>query len=253
MSGVGLQAVDHDKGDHIRSITSARRLHVAHSIAVAILSLAILTGGREARAQSDAVPPPLSDAQKVLFQTSHLANVTRPETLEYQFTQLGPQGFTDRVAVTVAEIHDNGTKDLRFDFLTGERRVTFPGIANFTANPVLMLFMEYDVRQMHDQTAMAAAYFRDRLRQAFLDGATVSEGTAPFDGRTVPTRTVTVLPYAGDPRLGRVKVIANKSYTFVMSPDVPGGVLSIRADAPADPSIGAPALGNAIMFEAVHS
>ena len=228
-------------------------MQVACSFVVAILSLMILVGATPATAAPDTAPAPLSGAQIVLFETPHLANVTRPETLEYKFTQLGPKGFTDRVAVTVAEIHDDGTKDLRFDFLTGERRVTFPGIAHFTGNPVVMLFMEYDVRQMHDQTAMAAAYFRDRLRQAFLAGATVADGTATFDGKTVLTRTVTVRPYAGDPRLGRVKVIAEKSYTFVMSSDVPGGVLSIRADAPADPAIGAPALGNTITFDAAHS
>ncbi len=196
--------------------------------------------------------PPLTPAQQALFDTPHLANVTHPETLDYAFTQFGPGGFTDRVSMTVAEVHADGSKDLRFDFLTGDHHVAYPGIARFTGNPLLMLYLEYDVRQMRDQTGMAAAYFRERLRQSFLDGATLTEGTATLDGRVVPTRTIVIRPYAADPHFGGVKVIRDKTYTFVVSPDIPGGIASMRADAPADTSIGAPALGNMIAFSEVQ-
>lgn len=203
-------------------------------------------------ARADDAAPPLSPAQTALFDTPHLANVTRPETLEYRFQQLGPGGFTDRVDVTVAEIHPDGSKDLRFDFLTGDHHVVYPGIAHFTGNPLLMLFLEYDVRQMREQTGMAAAHFREELRRAFLDSATVSDGTITIDGRSVAARTIVLQPYAKDPQFGRIKVIADKTYTFVVSPDVPGGIATVRADAPADPSIGAPPLGNTVDFVAAH-
>jgi hypothetical protein len=228
------------------------RVQMASRVAAAMLVAWMAWGSPAARAAGADPPPPLSAAQLVLFETPHLANVTRPETLSYRFTQLGPGGFTDQVTMTVAEIHDDGTKDLRFDFLTGDHHVDWPGIARFTANPLLMLFLEYDVRQMRQQTGMAAAYFRERLRQSFLDGATVTEATATVDGAAVPARVIVVRPYASDPHFGQIKVIGGKTYTFVMSPLVPGGIAAIRAEAPADPALGAPALGDTIAFQQVR-
>ena len=217
-----------------------------------MLAAAFLLPATRAAPALAADPAPLSPAQTALFATPHLANVTRPETLEYAFQQLGPGGFTDRVAVTVAEIHEDGTKDLRFDFLSGERRVTYPGISRFSGNPLLMLFLDHDVHQMHDQTGMAAAYFRERLRESFLADATIVDGTASVDGRTVAAQTITVRPFAKDARLGHVKVIQDKTYTFVVSSAVPGGLVSLRADAPADPSVGAPPLGSTVTFADVR-
>ena len=242
--GLGPEAVDYDKLNHWRA-SGGTLVHRAFGAVVAIV-------GMMAWAAAAEPAPPLSAAQQALFATPHLANVTRPEALEYRFVQLGPGGFTDRVTVTIAGLHRDGSKDLRFEFLTGERHVDYPGIAHFAGNPVLMLFLERDVRQMHDQTGLAAAYFRERLRQSFLSEAALEEGTATVGGRPVPARTIVVRPYATDPRFRHVPVITGKTYTFVVSPDVPGGIASLRADAPADPSVGAPALGSTLTFAATH-
>ena len=207
---------------------------------------------RRSAASPDPAEPKLSAAQQTLFETPHLANVTKPETLDYRFTQSGPGGFTDDVSVTVADIHADGSKDLRFDFLTGDRRVAYPGIAHFSGNPLLMLYLEYDVRQMREQTGMAAAYFRQKLRQSFLDRATVSQGEVTVNGKTVPTSVVVVQPYEGDEHFGAIKAIAGKTYRFVMSPSVPGGIVEIAATSPADPAVGAPALGTSVSFREVR-
>lgn len=222
---------------------------MARRLAAAMLVAGVL---QAAPPRADAGDSPLSEAQKTLFETPHLVNVKRPETLEYRFRQLGPGGFADRVTLTVAEIHEDGSRDLQVDFLTGERRVVSPGITHFRGNPLVMLFLEHDVRQMREQTGMAAAYFRDRIRQSFADAATVTDGTMTVDGKPAATRTIVVRPYVNDPHFGGVKVIAGKTYSFVVSAAVPGGIAAMRADAPADPAVGAPALGSTIDFEEAH-
>src|SRR4051794_39186981 len=89
------------------------------------------------RAQTPYVPPgaedrrPLSAAQVALFETAHLGNVTRPTTLRYTYCRVGPEGFTDAVAVDVRSINADGTKDVNVDYLTGPRQVVFPPFDHF--------------------------------------------------------------------------------------------------------------------------
>ncbi len=180
--------------------------------------------------------------------TPHLQNVERPETLEYSFTRRGPAGFTDSVAVHVREVHPDGTHDVAFDFLTGERRENYPSVGEFRGNPLLMVFLEHDVKTMRDSIGISATYFRNHIREAFVDGATIEDVTATVDGSKVPARKITLRPFQNDERLVRLPPIRNKTYTFVLADAVPGGIVEISTDMPADAGLGVPEAGEQVVF-----
>jgi hypothetical protein len=222
----------------------------------------MLSGGGHAGAQgspppaTNSEPPrderPLSPAQKALFETPHLANITRPETLQYRFERAGPDALVDTVAVHIDRIHPDGTKYASFDFLSGDRRVFFPAVDQFRGNPLIMAFLEHDVTGMKNQVGLAAGFFRTRIREAFVDRARLSDISVEIAGRAVPARQVTLKPFADDPRLEKLPAIRAKLYSFVLSDAVPGQIVELSAAMPADPESGLPARSETIQFVAAQ-
>src|SRR5215472_1615890 len=114
---------------------------------------------------------PLSAAQIALFESNHLQEIAKPVVLEYVFRHLGgiAGDFDDKVTADIRSIHPDGKKDIWIDFLTGPHHVNFPPALGFNGNPLLMLFLEHDVTEMREATGGAAQYFRNRIRDAFVD------------------------------------------------------------------------------------
>ena len=195
---------------------------------------------------------PLSPAQTLLFETQHLQNVTRAGTLGYAYVRDGAAGFADTVAVQIRQVNPDGSKNLAFDYLTGTHHVVFPELDHFRGNPLLMLTLERDVAEMKDQVGLSTSYFRNKLRQAFVDRATVADGTFILNGAAVPAKVVTVRPFTDDPRLERMSQLQAKTYTFVLSDQVPGTIAEIRIDMPRDERMGAPAFEQRTTFQGVQ-
>ena len=195
---------------------------------------------------------PLSAGQIALFDTPHLANVSRPETLRYAYRRIGPAAFTDIIAVHVKKINDDGTKELAFDYLTGPHHVFFPDLDHFRGNPLLMLALERDVAATSEAIGVSKAFLRNRIREAFFDSATVASATITFEGKATPARVVTVRPFEHEQRLERIVSLQAKTYTFVLADLVPGMIDEIRIDTPEDPALNAPALSKQIKFAGVE-
>lgn len=194
---------------------------------------------------------PLSPAQTALFDTPHMANVTGPETLTYDYARTGPESFTDRILVEIKNINPDGTKDMTFDYLTGEHHVAFPAVGNFRGNPLLILVLDRDVAMMSTALGMSEAYFRNRIRQSFLDASVVTETTVSVGGAPVPARTVVVTPFAKEQRLERIPSLQAKTYAFTLAQTVPGMIASIRIDTPSDAALHAPEFSERITFAGV--
>ena len=207
-----------------------------------------------ARADSPAAEDtrPLSPAQVALFETPHLSNVAAPETLEYGFVQAGAAGFTDTVAVHIRSVNADGTKNVAFDYLTGEHKVRFPELDHFRGNPLLMLALDHDVNDMKDAVGLSASFFRNKIRQAFVADATIKDTTFILDGSPVPAREITIHPFAGEERLSRITSLQGKSYSFVLADAVPGTLAEIRIATPADAAMTAPAFSQQITFAGVQ-
>ena len=194
-------------------------------------------------------PRPLSAAQIALFETPHLQNVRQPLTLDYDFVRGEPNGFTDKIAVHIRRINPDGSKDVSFDFLTGSRKVNYPELDAFHGNPLLMLIMERDVLEMKQSLGLSAAYFRNGIRESFVDRATVTDTAIPFEGRSVPAHRVSVQPFAQDDRFDRLPMVKQKRYSFILADAVPGGIAAISIEMPGDPAMQLPAYSEQVAFQ----
>jgi hypothetical protein len=204
-----------------------------------------------APAFADGTAPPLSPAQITLFETDHLRSIDGAERLQYRFDHEAPGAadtYVDRINLDVRPRPD-GAKDLWVEFLTGKHRVPFPPVSGFHGNPLLMYFLEHDVETLHQQTGGAAAYFRNRIRRAFVDRAELRETELQRDGKTSPATEITLTPFRGDPQIAAFPGLQEKRYRFVLSNEVPGGIYELASEVPGEDGQG-PRLKETVTFAA---
>lgn len=172
-----------------------------------------------------------SDAERALFMSNHLATLKPPMTLRYGFRKSGSleAGFDDKISLALAKQADGSCCAAKTEFLDGPRRLTLPDVEGAQGNPVILYFLERDVREMSRLTKGQAAYFRKRIRVAVFEGATLRETTVPYAGKPVAAREISVSPYTEDPLRARFESLAAKQYVFTLSDAVPGGVYAIRS------------------------
>lgn len=194
---------------------------------------------------------PLSPAQVALFETSHLQNVSQPETLEYSYVREGGVNVTDTVDVDVKQVNPDGTKNLSFRYLTGERQVQVPALDHFRGNPLLMLTLERDTLEMKEAVGLSSSFFRNKVRESFVTDAVMRDASFDLDGHTVPAREITVRPFEHEQRLSRLPSLQAKSYTFVLADAVPGGVAQIVISTPEDATTKTPAFSQRTVFSGV--
>lgn len=192
-----------------------------------------------------------SVAERALFMTDHLRNVSPPATLKYHFHKEGTleEGFDDEVSITISAQTDGSCCNARGAFLSGPRRIELPEVEGARGNPVILYFLEHDVRDMQRLTKGQTSHFRRRIRMAIYDDGRVLETRFEFKGQTVRGQEITITPYVDDPQRARFEQHAGKEYVFMLSDEVPGGVFGIRTrSGPADGG-GAPLIIEEIFIE----
>jgi hypothetical protein len=171
-----------------------------------------------------------SAAEQALFVTNHLSALKAPTTLHYRFRKSGSleAGFDDKVAIGLTPQPDGKCCAATADFLSGANKLALPPIEGAQGNPVILYFLERDIREMQRLTKGQPNYFRKRIRMAVADTATITEVTLPHEGRNVAAKQITITPYTDDPLRARFENLVGKRYVFTLSDAVPGGVISIR-------------------------
>jgi hypothetical protein len=193
----------------------------------------------------------ISAAEKALFVTGHLAAVKPPATLRYSFRKSGSleEGFEDKVSISLRAQADGRCCAASAEFLGGSRRLSLPEVESAQGNPVILYFLERDIREMQRLTKGQQNYFRKRIRMAVYQGATISKASVSYLGRKVAARQITVAPYVDDPLRARFEALAGKRYVFTLSDQVPGGVVSIRSQV--DGTAALPLLAEELTLEGV--
>lgn len=171
-------------------------------------------------------------AETLLFQTNHLRNVSPASVLMYAFHKAGSlePGFDDQVKLVVNAGHAAGHAATMV-FLSGPRQRQSPEVEDPEGNPVLLGFLERDIAEMHRLTGGSSNYFRKRIRLALADAAQVRPYHFTYAGKGVDGREIVIQPYQHDPMHARFEAYVGKRYTFVVSPQVPGGVYQVRTAA----------------------
>lgn len=192
-------------------------------------------------------PPPgagpheITEAEKRLFKSDHLANVEAPKTLHYRFERRGTlQPAVDddaTLAVTIVE----GKRRTEADFLHGEQRMDLPPISDVDGNPVLLHFLERELREMNRQTKGSVSYYRKRIRMALAADPPVTDIHVDYRGRQIAAQRIRVDPYLDDPARNRYPAFASRFYTLILSKDIPGEIYQLRAELLEPGKDGAPA------------
>jgi hypothetical protein len=219
-----------------RFLPFARFPRAAWLPAVALVAFAL--AGSPVQAEGESPPP--SAAEKLLFMEPNLDGMKAPTTLRYQFVhnEASPTAnFKDIVEIQFARGKAVACCTVSGTFLTGERAMRPPEVEDARSNPVLMYFLEYEVRQLQRATKGGQAHFRKQIRLSFVDKAEVTPTRIQWGGREVDATTVQVSPFLDDPFRARFEREAQKVYTFVLSNAVPGGIYQIRSRLP-DPAAG---------------
>ncbi|MCL1962626.1 MAG: hypothetical protein FWG56_12850 [Desulfovibrionaceae bacterium] len=185
-----------------------------------------------------------SPAERLLFMTAQLKDVQPPAQLRYAFKKSGSleEGFTDGVTVALSARADGGCCDAKGAFLSAARQQQTPDVPGARGNPVILYFLEHDVREMKRLTGGAENHFRQRIRMAVYQGAQVRDATFQYRGRAVQGQEVTFSPYLDDPNRPKYEKFVRKNYCFMLSRAVPGGVYGIRTEIPGDGKTDAQAL-----------
>ena len=177
-------------------------------------------------------PSQFSDAEKRLFVDDHLRGLRGPTTLEYVYAKRGSlEGAVDDTArVVVGPTSAGGGQSVKVEYLTATRKLELSDIDAANANPVILFFLERDVREMQRLTGGSANYYRKRIRMALADGGQVEAVTRNIGSHRIAATAIHLTPYRDDPARSRYEKFADKTYTFTLSDDVPGKVVEIRSE-----------------------
>jgi hypothetical protein len=198
-------------------------------------TLAVLIAFAGTPAGAGAETSPISEAETVMFLTDHLAGVKAPSTLRYTIRHGGSieKEFDDTAEVMVSQGKSKGTKTVSARFLSGERRLELPEVEAARGNPVLLYFLERDIREMKRLTgAKNQNYFQKRIRIALADAAEVRAVTISLDGRELPAKQIRISPYLDDPNKDKFEKYTGKYYVFTLSEAVPGYVFRCESVIP---------------------
>jgi len=170
---------------------------------------------------------PVSPAETLLFETDHLARTVAPAVLVYEFRKASnvEPGYSDTVELDLSR--KDGHVHARLRFLSGQRKRDLPDIDDAHGNPVLLGFLEHDIAEMKRLRGGSTTYFRKRIRMALANAAQLGRQPIAFGGKTVEAQVVRIQPYLDDPLHARFEAYVRKTYTFVISEAVPGGVYQI--------------------------
>jgi hypothetical protein len=171
----------------------------------------------------------VSPAETLLFETDHLARIKPPAVLVYEFRKVSnvELGFSDKVRLDLAS--GKGKTSATLQFLSGAHKHDIPALEEAHGNPVLLGFLERDIAEMKRLTGGSTAYFRKRIRMALAEGAQLSPQTISYQGKSLPAQAVRIQPYLDDPMHARFEPYVHKTYTFVVSEQVPGGIYQVRS------------------------
>ena len=170
----------------------------------------------------------LNEAQRLIYLTAHFEMAPPGTKISYEFERTGSKvQDVDRVELTVTDIVD-GKNDIELEFLSGENAINFPPFQGYKGNPVIIAFLERDVREMSKTTGGGNLYFRNRIRHGLAGDVSVAETQFEYDGTMVPAILIEFKPYENAPLRERLSYYADKTYQILLSSAIPGYVAYLQ-------------------------
>jgi hypothetical protein len=161
-----------------------------------------------------------------------LGGIKKTATLEYTFSKRGSLegAIDDKARLIVGPPSVGGGRPVTVEFLSDARKLELPDIDGARGNPMILYFLEREVREMHRITGGSTSYYRKRIRMALADGGQVDAVTITVGSRRVAATEIRIAPYRDDPARSRYEKFAEKAYVFTLSDQVPGKVVELRSE-----------------------
>ena len=155
-----------------------------------------------------------------------------PATLEYTYEKRGTlEGAGRRTArVIVGPRRPAAANRSRSSTSRETRKLELADIDAANANPVILFFLEREVREMHRLTGGSINYYRKRIRMALAEGGASRDVTRDLGPRRIAATEIHIAPYRDDPARSRYEKFAEKTYIFTLSDEVPGKVVELRSE-----------------------
>lgn len=192
------------------------------------------------------------EAYDLLFRNGTLDDIDRSSELVYNRTvtnTLKPEAAqrdTGDIALTFQK--DAGEMvHLRFR-QDGKHRAMGVFPAN-VGNPMIMVFYERTIRDMAEAAGGSPYYIRNRVKEALVQPAEMTESEESFNGETISVRTVRLFPFANDPNRDRMQGFGDMVLSVTVSEDVPGWYLRLVAEAGPD---AAPVYRSEMLFDGIQ-
>jgi hypothetical protein len=203
-----------------------------------LFAAAVLLGAGPLAAQDDGLEglTPGSPADAI-YGADHLSGLPDKAVLvfDYRFDgTLLDKPFADDVLLDFTRHTEDRGFDVEATLFPGSQNLSIGPLSAAKVNPILLIFFQRDATQMSNGTGGSQHYFRNALRRVLQtpdpDGRHAV--TIEFEGRQVDAREVRFQPFVDDPNRARLRAYADKTYSFVLSEAVPGGIYEVRTETP---------------------
>jgi len=186
-----------------------------------------------------------TEAYDLLFRNGTLDEIDRDATITYRRE-------VENALKPEAAVRDTGEIELSFEpgtdpeeahlrFVQGEMHRGLGAFPASVGNPMIMYFVETVVRDMAESTGGSPFYIRNRVKEALIQPAEVTEGGEQT--------TVVLRPFEDDPNAERMQGFGELRLEVVMSDEVPGWYRSLSAVAPGTGA--APAYASGITYAGI--
>ena len=177
--------------------------------------------------------------QKLLFDTPYLTELKVPSSLSYTYRHQAAEAkqfgkpFTDTIAIDLSK-PDNPAhvNQVSMRIFTGERARALGPNVDMKGNPIIMIFLERDLWEMKRRVGGEPIFYRNKIRRALREAATVEKVELAFEGKKVPGHKVTITPFADETENRRLERFLQKRYEFTVAAAVPGGFYKVRSSVP---------------------
>ncbi|MEO0386917.1 MAG: hypothetical protein AAF281_05225 [Pseudomonadota bacterium] len=193
-------------------------------------------------------------AYDLLFRNGTLDSIDRDTALLYRrdvTNALNPEAATRDTGDIALSFDATNTALAQLEFRQDGKARSLGRFPASVGNPMIMYFYESVVRDMAETAGGSPFYIRNRVKDALVQTTPAVAGEAVVAGRTVPTVTVTLVPFADDPNHARMRGFGDLALKITMSEAVPGWYMSLRAET--SPNGGEAVYRSELVFERLET
>lgn len=208
--------------------------------ALALAFLPSLAGAQptDTPAPAKAAVPATPDPSDVLFDQPQMKNTQPGSTIRYTYVRRsgitrGPYGppLDDEIKLKIEPGKAAENRDIQVQMFSGANRAPAGPFEDMPGNPILPLFLENHLKGLAALLEANPRYIKNAIRKGLRDKSTITATKIDFKGRQIDGWKIVTSPFVGDPLTERMRGFDKITYTFVTSPEVPGEIVSIEAQA----------------------